>query len=104
MSRLASRASLALPALRYDVESPRDVEVRSTARLGQLEDRLTQQERTTHGLVEHAFRVKDDVIASLSTVRGSWQSESHARELLQEHIRTITDVVRRLNRDIQVSH
>lgn len=101
MSRQSGRnGPAALPAIRYDdgaaALSPRDVVV------AQLEDRLAQQERTTRSLIDHAFRVKDDVIASLGTARGSWQSEAQARELLQEHIRAITDVVRKLSRDIQV--
>jgi len=100
MSRQASRNTVAaLPAIHYDdtaTLSPRDAVV------AQLEDRLAQQERTTRSLIDHAFRVKDDVIASLGTTRGSWQFEAQSRELLQEHIRAITDVVRKLSRDIQV--
>jgi hypothetical protein len=100
MSRRQSRNALAgLPAIRNDemaVLSPRDAVV------AQLEDRLAQQERTTRSLIDHALRVKDDVITSLGSVRGSWQSEAQSRELLHEHIRAITDVARKLSRDIQV--
>ena len=100
MSRQASRNSLALPALRHDdgALSPRDLAV------AQLDDRLTRQEQTTRSLIDHAFRVKDDVINSLNTARGTWQTEAQARGLLQEHIRAITDVVRKLSRDIQVGN
>ena len=101
MSRQPSRNGVLLPLRNFDdqqvaIVSPRDLAV------AQLEDRLSQQERTTRSLIEHAFRVKDDVIASLNTARGTWQSEAESRELLQEHIRAITDVVRKLGRDIQV--
>ena len=38
----------------------------------------------------------------MSLSHGTWQEEKAQRSLLQEHIRTITDVVRKLNRDIMV--
>jgi hypothetical protein len=113
MSRQPSRngGQIVLPALRYDPDA--DAFVATTApsprepsrdpAVAHLETRLAEQERTTRALLDHALRVKDDVIASLGTSRGSWQNEHQSRELLQEHIRAITDVVRKLGRDIQVS-
>ena len=54
-------------------------------------------------LLDRAFKIKEDIIDNLNLQHGTWQEEKHARALLQEHIRTITDVVRKLSRDIQVS-
>lgn len=76
---------------------------RGPSRLDLLEERLSQQEKNTQGLVERAFRTKEDVIESLNFTHGTWQEEKHARNMLQEHIRTITAVVNRLNNDIAVS-
>lgn len=73
---------------------------RGPSRLDLLEERLSQQEKNTQGLVERAFRTKEDVIESLNFTHGTWQEEKHARNMLQEHIRTITAVVNRLNNDI----
>ena len=75
---------------------------RGPSRLDLLEERLQQQEKNTQGLVERAFRTKEDVIESLNFTHGTWQEEKHARNMLQEHIRTITAVVNRLNSDIAV--
>ena len=76
---------------------------RGPSRLDLLEERLSQQEKNTQQLVERAFRTKEDVIESLNFTHGTWQEEKHARNMLQEHIRTITAVVNRLNSDIAVS-
>ena len=61
------------------------------------------QERTTQGLIDRAYKIKEDVIDSLNFTHGSWTEEKNARVVLQEHIRTITAVVNRLNADIAVS-
>lgn len=66
-----------------------------------LEDRLAIQEKTTRSLVDRALTVKEDIIESLSIAQMSWQGEKKARSLLQEHIRTITTVVKRLSREIE---
>lgn len=76
---------------------------RGPSRLDLLEERLTQQERNSQNLVDRAFKIKEDVIDSLNFTHGTWQEEKHARNMLQEHIRTITAVVNRLNSDISVS-
>lgn len=73
---------------------------RGPSRLDLLEERLTQQERNSQNLVDRAFKIKEDVIDSLNFTHGTWQEEKHARNMLQEHIRTITAVVNRLNSDI----
>ena len=77
---------------------------RGPSRLDLLEERLQQQEKNTQQLVERAFKTKEDVIESLNFTQGTWQEEKHARNMLQEHIRTITAVVNRLNNDIAVSN
>ncbi|KAK7450217.1 hypothetical protein BaRGS_00039965 [Batillaria attramentaria] len=69
-------------------------------RIDHLEERLTAQERNTQGLIDRAFKIKEDVIDSLNFTHGTWNEEKQARALLQEHIRTITAVVNRLNGDI----
>lgn len=69
-------------------------------RIDALEERLHAQERTTQGLIDRAFKIKEDVIDSLNFAQGTWNEEKQARGLLQEHIRTITAVVNRLNGDI----
>ncbi|ELU06030.1 hypothetical protein CAPTEDRAFT_149793 [Capitella teleta] len=73
---------------------------RAPSRLDHLEERLVSQERTTHGLVDRAYKIKEDIIDNLNITHGTWQEEKRSRQLLQEHIRTITDVVRKLSRDI----
>lgn len=50
-----------------------------------------------------AYKIKEDIIDNLNITHGTWQEEKRSRQLLQEHIRTITDVVRKLSRDIMVS-
>jgi hypothetical protein len=97
---------------RYDsprLRSPRNSEhqshgpSRNPSRLDILEERIAQQEKNSQALIERAFKTKEDVIESLNFTHGTWQEEKHARNMLQEHIRTITAVVNRLNNDIAVS-
>ena len=76
---------------------------RRASRLDLLEERLNQQERNTQNMLDRAFKIKEDVIDSLNFTHGTWQDEKHARNMLQEHIRTITAVVNKLNADIAVS-
>ncbi|OWF47733.1 protein FAM81A-like [Mizuhopecten yessoensis] len=85
--------------------SPRPEEIvpresRGPSRLDILEERLAQQERNTQTLIDRAFKIKEDVIDSLNFTHGTWQEEKHARSMLQEHIRTITAIVNKLNTDI----
>lgn len=77
---------------------------RNPSRLDMLEERIAQQEKNSQALIERAFKTKEDVIESLNFTHGTWQDEKHARNMLQEHIRTITAVVNRLNSDIAVSY
>ncbi|XP_052795842.1 protein FAM81A-like [Mya arenaria] len=73
---------------------------RNPSRLDILEDRIAQQEKNSQAVMDRAFKTKEDVIESLNYTHGTWQEEKHARSMLQEHIRTITAVVNRLNGDI----
>ncbi|XP_059176269.1 protein FAM81A-like [Physella acuta] len=70
------------------------------SRIDNIEDRLAMQERNTQALIDKAFKIKEDVIDSLNYTQGTWNEEKQARVLLQEHIRTITAVVNKLNGDI----
>ncbi|XP_070993440.1 protein FAM81B [Oncorhynchus clarkii lewisi] len=67
-----------------------------------IEGRLTNQERTMSVLLEQAFRIKEEVVASLHFTQGSVQSETSSRRLLESHIHTITHIVKQLSTDIQV--
>ncbi|XP_070541707.1 protein FAM81A-like [Ptychodera flava] len=71
-------------------------------RLDVIEDRLLHQEKTTQSLLDRAFKIKEDIIDSMNLTHGTWQGEKQARDLLQEHIRTITLVVKRLSREIEI--
>lgn len=96
MERPLSKEGTSLPAI---VNANTDE--RLPGRMENLEDRLAHQEKTTRSLVERALTVKEDIIESLSIAQISWQGEKKARNLLQEHIRTITTVVKRLSREIE---
>ena len=110
MSMSRSRNGL-LPALPVQAYSPQPddnwmtprADSRALVLIENLEDRLMSQERTTQTLLDRAYKVKEDVINNLEYTHGSWQEEKKARVLLQEHIRTITDLVRKLSNDIKVS-
>jgi len=84
-------------------QTQRDYQSRGPSRLDLLEERLAQQERSTATVMDRAFKIKEDVIDSLNFTHGTWQDEKHARSMLQEHIRTITAIVNKLNNDIAVS-
>lgn len=53
-------------------------------------------------LLEQAFRIKEEVAAGLQSTHGSIQVEALSRKLLENHILTITRIVKQLNVDIQV--
>ncbi|XP_043920396.1 protein FAM81B [Protopterus annectens] len=67
-----------------------------------LENRLSNQERTTATLLEEAFKIKDNIIASSRRFHVPSQGEIVARKLLENHIQTITNIVKQLSHDIQV--
>ncbi|XP_067327393.1 protein FAM81A isoform X1 [Anolis sagrei] len=68
----------------------------------QLEDRILSHEKTTAALVEHAFRIKEDIVCTLHRMQNKGGGDRLARQLLEEHIRNITAIVRQLNRDIEM--
>ncbi|CAG5135113.1 unnamed protein product [Candidula unifasciata] len=73
-------------------------------RIESLEDRLAMNNKHTvfciQALIDRAFKIKEEVVESLNYTQGTWNEEKQARGLLQEHIRTITSVVNKLNADI----
>ena len=96
MERPHSKEGLSLPAIANNSNTDERF-----SRMENLKDRLAVQERTTRSLVDRALSVKEDIIESLSIAQMSWQGEKRARSLLQEHIRTITTVVKRLSKEIE---
>ncbi|XP_068166930.1 protein FAM81B [Antennarius striatus] len=66
-----------------------------------LEGRLVGQERTLAVLLEEAFRIKDEVASSLQSTKSSAQVEAFSRKLLENHILTVTRIVKQLSLDIQ---
>uniref|UniRef100_UPI0037E7CAC5 protein FAM81B n=1 Tax=Semicossyphus pulcher TaxID=241346 RepID=UPI0037E7CAC5 len=66
-----------------------------------LEGRLSGQERTLAVLLEQAFRIKEQVAAGLKSTEGSIQIQALSRKLLENHILTITRIVKQLSMDIQ---
>ncbi|XP_047586375.1 protein FAM81B isoform X2 [Lutra lutra] len=68
----------------------------------QLEDRLNNQERTIAFLLEQAFRIKEDISACLQGTHGFQKEELLARKLLENHIQTITSIVKKLSQNIEV--
>lgn len=91
-----------LPALKTGESNQMAMRQETLSRMDFLEDRLMYQEKTTRSLIERALRAKEDIVESLDYAQMSWQGEKKARTLLQEHIRTITSVVKRLSREIEV--
>ncbi|XP_010079658.1 PREDICTED: protein FAM81B-like, partial [Pterocles gutturalis] len=67
-----------------------------------LEKRLSSQERTTALLLHQAFRIKDDILSYLQGSKGYQHGEMDARRLLENHIQTITSIVKKLSQDIEV--
>ncbi|KAK2103114.1 hypothetical protein P7K49_016970 [Saguinus oedipus] len=74
----------------------------SVSLVEQLEDRILCHEKTTAALVEHAFRIKDDIVNSLQKMQNKGGGDRLARLFLEEHIRNITAIVKQLNRDIEL--
>ncbi|XP_067376837.1 protein FAM81B isoform X1 [Channa argus] len=66
-----------------------------------FEGHLCSQERTLAVLLEQAFRIKEEVAAGLQSAQGSIQVQALSRKLLENHILTITRIVKQLSLDIQ---
>ncbi|KAM6363044.1 protein FAM81B [Pluvialis apricaria] len=67
-----------------------------------LEERLSSQERTTAFLLQQAFQIKDDIISYLQGSNGYQHGETTARQLLENHVQTITSIIKKLSQDIEV--
>ncbi|NWH16744.1 FA81B protein, partial [Grus americana] len=67
-----------------------------------LEEWLSRQERTTAFLLHQAFQNKDDIISSLQGRKGYQHRETSAQRLLENHVQTITSIVKKLGQDIEV--
>ncbi|NXL93264.1 FA81B protein, partial [Alectura lathami] len=67
-----------------------------------LEGRLSIQERTTAFLLRQAFRIKDDIISHFQETRGFLHRETAARQLLENHVQTITGIIEKLSQDTEV--
>ncbi|XP_017546442.2 protein FAM81B [Pygocentrus nattereri] len=63
---------------------------------------MTGQERTLATLLQQAFQIKEDMVNSLRTTQGSLLMEASARKFLENHVQTITHIVKQLSKDIQV--
>uniref|UniRef100_A0A8C9X5K6 Family with sequence similarity 81 member B n=1 Tax=Sander lucioperca TaxID=283035 RepID=A0A8C9X5K6_SANLU len=74
---------------------------RTLAVLPDVLESLSSQERTLAVLLEQAFRIKEEVSAGLQSAQGSVQVEALSRKLLENHILTITRIVKQLSMDIQ---
>ncbi|XP_015283677.1 PREDICTED: protein FAM81B [Gekko japonicus] len=74
----------------------------SGSRVNSLEDRISNQERTTAVLLDQAFRIKDGIVSYLQGNKGFQQGEAVACQLLENHIQTITSIVKKLSHDIEM--
>lgn len=68
----------------------------------ELDTRLNSQERTIAFLLEQAFHIKEDISACLQGTHGFQKEESLARKLLENHIQTITSIVKKLSQNIEI--
>ncbi|NWX22533.1 FA81B protein, partial [Aegotheles bennettii] len=67
-----------------------------------LEERLSNQERTTAFLLHQAFRIKDDIVSYIQGSKGYQHREASAQWLLENHIQTIMSIIKKLCQDIEV--
>ncbi|XP_061231115.1 protein FAM81B [Neopsephotus bourkii] len=67
-----------------------------------LQQRLSSQERTRAFLLHQAFQTHGDIIAYLQGSKGYQHGETAAWHLLENHIQTITSIVKKLSQDIEV--
>ncbi|KAI4898332.1 hypothetical protein NFI96_024561, partial [Prochilodus magdalenae] len=63
---------------------------------------MTGQEQSLANLLQQALRIKEDMVSSLRATQGSVLMEASARKLLENHVQTITHIVKQLSKDIQV--
>ncbi|MGH0140004.1 UNVERIFIED_CONTAM: hypothetical protein FKN15_021684 [Acipenser sinensis] len=62
-------------------------------RVDQLEDRVVSHEKTSPAIVKQALRMKEEVVNNLQGPQSKGVGEQDARQLLEEHIQTITATV-----------
>nr|XP_023674083.1 protein FAM81B [Paramormyrops kingsleyae] len=67
-----------------------------------LKCRLANPEQSMAFLLEEAVRIKDDIIASLRTTQTSVQTQAFSHRLLENHVQTITHIVRQLSKNIEM--
>lgn len=72
------------------------------SRMNSLEDRLSNQERTTAVLLDQAFRIKDGITSYFQGNKSFHNEDTAARQLLENHIQIITSIVKKLSHDIEV--
>ncbi|XP_041127262.1 protein FAM81B-like [Polyodon spathula] len=53
-------------------------------------------------LLEQAFRIKEDIVTNLLGTQGTYQAKTASRTLLENHIQTITSIVKQPSTDIEV--
>uniref|UniRef100_A0A8C6WXI3 Family with sequence similarity 81 member B n=1 Tax=Neogobius melanostomus TaxID=47308 RepID=A0A8C6WXI3_9GOBI len=68
---------------------------------GKLEYPEETQDKTLAVLLEQAFRIKDEVAASLQCSQGCVHTQTLSHKLLESHILTITRIVKQLSLNIQ---
>lgn len=64
---------------------------------------INHQQQMTQALIDKAFQNREEFLNNLSHIQGE-RLEENTRILLQDHIKYITSIVKRLNADIEVSH
>ncbi|XP_063433643.1 protein FAM81A-like isoform X1 [Mytilus trossulus] len=61
---------------------------------------INHQQQMTQALIDKAFQNREEFLHNLSEIQGE-RLEDSTRHLLQDHIRYITSIVKRLNQDIE---
>lgn len=63
---------------------------------------INHQQQMTQALIDKAFQNREEFLHNLSHMQGE-KLEENTRNLLQDHIKYITTIVKRLNQDIEVN-
>ncbi|XP_072922388.1 protein FAM81B isoform X1 [Hemitrygon akajei] len=74
----------------------------SRSHLQSMDDRISNQERTTATLLEQAFRIKEDISTYLRGNHGNNTLERISHQLLESHIQVITSILKQLSTDIEI--
>ncbi|XP_072372409.1 protein FAM81B isoform X2 [Scyliorhinus torazame] len=67
-----------------------------------MDDRISNQERTTAILLQQAFQIKEDIITYLRGNQCNKPVEKVSPELLENHIHIVTSILKQLSTDIEV--